>query len=77
MKHKKFALGGFCPGGFLSGGLCPGVCSGTEFVNPQNSQVIPGHGNPQKRRTIFGGYLFKYCRVKYQTFHAVCEKASQ
>ena len=40
-------------------------------------QVIPGHGNPQKRWTMFGGYLFKYCCVKYQTFHQVCEKASQ
>ena len=26
--------------------------------------MIPGHGNPQKWRTIFGGYLFKYCCVK-------------
>ena len=40
-------------------------------------QVIPGHGTPQKRRTMFSGYLFKCCCVKYQTFHQVCEKASQ
>ena len=40
-------------------------------------QVIPGHGNPQKRRTMFGGYLFIYCCVKYHTFHQICEKASQ
>ena len=40
-------------------------------------QVIPGHGNSQKRWTMFGGYLFKYCFVKYQTFHQVCEKACQ
>ena len=26
-------------------------------------QVIPGQGNPQKRRTMFGDYLFKYCCV--------------
>ena len=25
---------------------------------------------------MFGGYLFKYCRVKCQTFHQVCDKAS-
>ena len=40
-------------------------------------QLIPDHGIPQKRRTMFGGYLFKYYSVKYQTFHPVCEKASQ
>ena len=40
-------------------------------------QVIPGHGNPQKRWTMFGGYLFKYCCVKYHTFYQVCEKESQ
>ena len=39
-------------------------------------QVIPGHGNPQERRTMFICYLFKYCCVKCQTFHRVCEKAS-
>ena len=32
------------------------------------NQVIPGHENPQKRRTMFGGYLFKHCCVKYQLF---------
>ena len=26
--------------------------------------VIPSHGNPQMRRTLFGGYLFKYWSVK-------------
>ena len=31
-------------------------------------QVIPGHGNLQKRWTMFGGYLFKYFCVKYQLF---------
>ena len=40
-------------------------------------QVIPGHGNPQKRWTMVRSYLFKYCCVKHQTFHQVCEKASQ
>ena len=35
------------------------------------------HGNPQMRWTLFGGYLFKYCSVKYQTFHQVSEKTSQ
>ena len=53
-----------------------------EYVHQVNQlershQVIPGRGNPQKRRTMFGGYLFKYCCVKYLTFHQVCEKASQ
>ena len=40
-------------------------------------QVIPSHGNPQMRRTLFGGYLFGYCSVKYQTFHQVSEQTSQ
>ena len=40
-------------------------------------QVIPSHGNPQMRWTLFDGYLFKYCSVKYQTFHQVSEKTSQ
>ena len=47
------------------------------FTFTDSNQVIQGHGNPQKRRTMFGGYLFQYCRVKYQTFDQVCEKASQ
>ena len=42
-----------------------------------DNQVIPSHGNPQMRWTLFGGYLFKYCSVKYQTFHQVSEKSSQ
>ena len=46
------------------------------FINCMPIQVIPGYGNPQKSRTMFGGYLFKYCCVKYQTFHQVGEKAS-
>ena len=29
------------------------------------------------RRTLFDGYLFKYCSVKYQTFYQVSEKTSQ
>ena len=28
-------------------------------------QVIPSHGNPQMRWTLFDGYLFKYCSMKY------------
>ena len=32
-------------------------------------QVIPGHGESPERRTMFGGYLFKYCCIKYQTFN--------
>ena len=40
-------------------------------------QVIPSQGNPQLRRTLFDGYLFKYCSVKYQTFHQVSEKTLQ
>ena len=40
-------------------------------------QVIPSHGNPWVRRTLFDGYLLKYCSVKYQTFHRVSEKTSQ
>ena len=39
-----------------------------------DNHVIRGHGNPHKRRAMFGGYLFKYCCIKYQTFHQVCEK---
>ena len=42
-----------------------------------STQVIPSHGNPQTRRTLFVGYLFKYCSVKYQTFDQVSEKTSQ
>ena len=40
-------------------------------------QVIPSHGNHRRRWTSFGGYLFKYCSVKYQTFHQVSKKTSQ
>ena len=40
-------------------------------------QVIPSHGNPQMRWTLFDCYLFKYCSVKYQTFHQVSEETSQ
>ena len=29
------------------------------------------------RRTSFGGYLFKYCSVKYQSFQEVSERTSQ
>ena len=29
------------------------------------------------RWTLFDGYLFKYCSIKYQTFHQVPEKTSQ
>ena len=47
------------------------------FARPIGCQVIPGYGNPQKRWTTFGSYLFKYYCIKYQTFHQVCEKASQ
>ena len=47
------------------------------YVGTETYQVIPGHGNPQKRGTMFGGYLFKYYCVKYQNFHQVCEKVSK
>ena len=40
-------------------------------------QVIPSHGNPQMRQTLFDSYLFKYCSVKCQSFHRVFEKTSQ
>ena len=30
------------------------------FLREIGYQVIPGHGNPQKRRIMFGGNLFKY-----------------
>ena len=40
-------------------------------------QVIPSHGNAQMRLTLFDGYLYKYCSVKYKTFHQVSEKTSQ
>ena len=42
-----------------------------------SNQVISSHGNPQMRRTLFGGCLFKYSSVKYQNFHQVSGKASQ
>ena len=41
------------------------------------NQVIPSHGNPQMRWTSSDCYLFKYCSVKYQTFHQKSEKTSQ
>ena len=40
-------------------------------------QVIPSHGNPQMRQTLFDGYFFEYCSIKYQTFHQVSENTSQ
>ena len=36
-------------------------------------QVIPGHGDPQKSRTMSGGYSFKYCCIKCQNFDHVFE----
>ena len=39
-------------------------------------QVIPGHENPQKRRTMFIRYLFKYCSLNHQKFHQVFENTS-
>ena len=39
--------------------------------------MITSHGNPEIRWTLFDGYLFKYCSVKYQTTHQVIEKTSQ
>ena len=47
------------------------------FLRVSLFQVIPSRGKPQMRRTLFDGYLFKYCSVKYQTFHQVFEKTSQ
>ena len=38
--------------------------------------MISSHGNPERRWTLFDVYLFKYCSVKYQTFHQVSEKTS-
>ena len=35
------------------------------------------HLNSQIRWTLFEGYLFKYCSIKYQTSHQVPEKTSQ
>ena len=46
-----------------------------EFLS--HNQVISTHGSPQMRWTLFDGYLFNYCSVKYQTFHQVSEKTSQ
>ena len=40
-------------------------------------QVIPSHGNPLMRQTLSDGTIFKYCSIKYQTFHQVSEKTSQ
>ena len=40
-------------------------------------QVIPGHGNPQKRRIIFISYLFKYCSLNYKKFHQIFESKSR
>ena len=31
-------------------------------------QVIPGHGNPQKRRTMLGGYLLRYFALDTKRF---------
>ena len=46
------------------------------FLQVRSSyQVIPNHGNPQMRRTLFDGYLFEYCSVKYHTFHQENEKS--
>ena len=38
--------------------------------------VIARHGNLQMRWTLFNGYLFKFCSVKYQIFHQVFEQTS-
>ena len=39
--------------------------------------MIPSHENHQIRWTLLDGYLFKYCSIKYHTFHEVSEKTSQ
>ena len=46
------------------------------WVLGMSYQVIPGHGNPQKRRTIFIRYLFKYCSLNFQKFHQVFKNTS-
>ena len=45
-----------------------------------NAILVPGDSKSwesQMRWTLFDGYLFKYCSVKYHTFHEVSEKTSQ
>ena len=39
-----------------------------EFLQYSPVQVIPGHGNAQKRRTMFICYLFKYCSLIIKNF---------
>ena len=57
------------------------VCSSSLVLSEPSddaaNQVIPGHGNPQMRRTLFDGCLFKFHSVTYQTFYQVFEKTSQ
>ena len=61
---------------FNSGTATLTTISHTIYIG-ETHQVIQSHGNPQMRRTLFDSYLFKYCSVKYQTFHQVSEKTSQ
>ena len=49
-------------------------CKATAHCRDVDNQVIPSHGNPRMRRTLFDGDLFKYCLVKCQTFQQVSEK---
>ena len=56
MKHKKFALRGFCPGGFVSGGfvrgvLSGGLCPGVFVLEPHKTNCpICGIPDPSMRR---------------------------
>ena len=52
-------------------------CKDSMASSTSKYQVIPSHGNPPMRRTLFLGYLFKYCSVKHQTFQQVSEKTFQ
>ena len=43
---------------------------------PREGQVIPDHGNCQKRRTLFSTCLFKCDWINYQNFYQVFEISS-
>ena len=41
-------------------------CEGSfSIAQRMPNQVIPGHGNPKRRRTMFIRYLFKYYSLNY------------
>ena len=50
-----------------------GTMAKGNFTAEESNQVIPDHGNRQKRWTLFNSYLLKFERVRYQISYQAFE----